>query len=269
MGSYYIHLPSNVKDIYNRNTISNYITKLSRTLYLDGDWEIALSGIIFTKSWFNVHNNQLVQIIDDGRTVFRMDDAVIKAGHYADASNLVELINQHSEMIVSNMVKFPLMKTMTPKAPEINPSAPRLIYDQKENRVVQILGKYDPKLNNHLRIVLTEEIRNILGPCNTIEEFNSEFLNNETVVDLSGIIYSLYVYCDIVKSSFVGDTQSQILRIVKVPKVEHGEVVEVNFDHPIYLPINCNEISSIEIDIKDDTGETLKIRSGRVVTILH
>lgn len=88
-------------------------------------------------------------------------------------------------------------------------------------------------------------------------------------IDINAGIHTLYVYSDIVKPSFVGDTFSKILRIVQVPNVKFGDSVKQIFDNPHYLPLNSNEINSIEIDIKDDTGQPIKFRFGRTICVLH
>ena len=91
----------------------------------------------------------------------------------------------------------------------------------------------------------------------------------ENPIDISANINSIYVYGDIVESSVVGDSFSKLLRVVSVPNTEFGGTEQRIYGNPSYFPVEKKEFQTIEIDIKDDTGSTLKFESGRVVVVLH
>ena len=40
--------------IYPNNTVAKYITKLASNIELDGEWEVALTEIMYTIKWANI-----------------------------------------------------------------------------------------------------------------------------------------------------------------------------------------------------------------------
>ena len=50
-----VTLPSNSSMKYfPNNKTSNFVTKLSRTLQLDGEWEVGLAEIDYPHTWYNI-----------------------------------------------------------------------------------------------------------------------------------------------------------------------------------------------------------------------
>ena len=53
MTSYHMILPSNSSmKTYPGNASNHYVTALSNRIELDGDWEVALSEILFQRTWY-------------------------------------------------------------------------------------------------------------------------------------------------------------------------------------------------------------------------
>ena len=78
----------------------------------------------------------------------------------------------------------------------------------------------------------------------------------------------VYVYCNVVDSQIVGDVYAPLLRTVAV-KGGYGDVISEIFDRPHYVNVNTDEVSMIEINIKDDTGTDLSFQFGKVLCKLH
>ncbi|MDI9312897.1 MAG: hypothetical protein QM535_21990, partial [Limnohabitans sp.] len=213
MNSFYVFLPSNVKDPFNKNTISNYVTNLSSTLRLDGDWEVALSEISFKKTWFNIEKGYIVGLVDlkENRTV--KND--FTPGYYS-AKTLVQEINNS----IVALSKESFIKAKNNKLPE---------FEYNEKRKKSFMKTFLKQ--NNLFPMISGELLKILGfdeiskfseayendPYGTSEKYLSEKLDKEYIsergFDISQRHDNLYAYCDIVKPSFIGDTQAQILRI--------------------------------------------------------
>ena len=52
--AFYLTLPSNSSmQIYPSNTVTNFITQLPNSFFLDGDWEVGLSDIQYPYTWNN------------------------------------------------------------------------------------------------------------------------------------------------------------------------------------------------------------------------
>ena len=89
-------------------------------------------------------------------------------------------------------------------------------------------------------------------------------------VSLYGTIRSLYVYCNIIKPVFVGNVEVPLIRRVEIPHTKNfGDDCEINYPQPQYYPLVYHEFDNIEIDIKDDTGQTIEFAFGRSAVTLH
>ena len=57
--AFYVTLPSNsTMQYFPDNKISNFVTKLSRTLQLDGEWEVGLAEIDYPYTWHNIREEK-------------------------------------------------------------------------------------------------------------------------------------------------------------------------------------------------------------------
>ena len=56
---FYVMLPSNSSmEYFPNNQTSNFVTNLSRTLQLDGEWEVGLAEIDYPHTWYNIHKGK-------------------------------------------------------------------------------------------------------------------------------------------------------------------------------------------------------------------
>ena len=76
---FYITLPSNSSmQYFPDNKTSNFVTKLSRTLRLDGEWEVGLAEIDYPHTWYNNVKERILwkftfQISGLKNSVFNLD----------------------------------------------------------------------------------------------------------------------------------------------------------------------------------------------------
>ena len=78
----------------------------------------------------------------------------------------------------------------------------------------------------------------------------------------------LFVYCNVVVDSIVGDVRAPLLRSINV-KGRYGECVREIFVKPLYIPVRRNRFDTIEISIKGETGRPVSFNSGRSCVTLH
>ena len=56
----HLTLPSNSSmQIYPSNSVTNFITQLPTSLFLDGDWEVELSEIQYPYTWNNIRSGKI------------------------------------------------------------------------------------------------------------------------------------------------------------------------------------------------------------------
>jgi hypothetical protein len=272
--SFYITLPSNVtgSKLFENNSIANYITKIATCLSLNSEYEVGLAEISYTKSWFNVQENQKLCVVD-GMGSIHCSGITLKAGRYDNQRLLVEMINRDLNTYRSEHIVVP----------------PQIEVNENTRRVSMVAGKDVHQGNCYA--LLDPELRNMLGfgdeyfdqqyaytHITTHGEEHVQVLEKDikgsfdafNAYDMNAGIHSLYVYCDIIEPSFVGDTYAQLLRVVEIPNsVPFGEQCVITYEKPHYFPLNTRLFDLIEIDIKDGAGERIRFKFGRCIVTLH
>ena len=171
----------------------------------------------------------------------------IQAGYYSKVDDVIEALHQtlkEHEPQALNSISFSYSK---------------------------ISGKVTVTLKNGAEVAFDDDIAAILG-FETSSDPDTKMLSSTTTskyaANVSGGIYSLYVYCDIIQSQVVGDSQVPLLRIVPIDG-QHGEVLTRSFQTPQYYPLSRKQFDTIEIDINDDTGSHPSFEYGKVLITLH
>lgn len=89
-------------------------------------------------------------------------------------------------------------------------------------------------------------------------------------INLLAECHSIYVYTDIVESTRVGDSYTQLFNVVTVPLgYGFGDQVAKSYDRPYFHKVSKSYFEEIEIDIKDDSGASVPFRFGRVSIALE
>ena len=131
------------------------------------------------------------------------------------------------------------------------------------------------KSNNHALIVV---------PNNTTISFSGQaatIFNNDSISITSSydaLLFSeifnfvdyLMVYCDLIESQTVGDTTAPLLRtICKTGKFNSTN--EKIFTDPHYSPVLRSYINTINVDIRDPSGEQIRFENqlSKVILKLH
>ena len=78
----------------------------------------------------------------------------------------------------------------------------------------------------------------------------------------AGNVSSLYVYTNIIRIQYVGDVKVPLLRIVGV-EGQRGKSVTKTFDRRQYLLVCRQTLDTIEIDIKDDAGDSIHFNTEK------
>jgi len=297
--NFYMTLPSNVASgkYFLQNTIANYTTKLPSHVSLDGKWEVGLAEISYTKSWYNIPKDHELQIwyVQKGErsdTILRDKETRLKRGFYNTIDDVIQSLNSYINDLndLNNWEDAPQVSRN-----ETN----RLVgikYGQTKDKR-RLLVQFDPELcpilgfdflklqeSNHavmLDYITTEkgwlakreaDDQKIAKQNTYLEDLLEKHISvtADSPYDLSGGYHSLFVYCNVVHPSFVGDSYTQLLRIVEIPSErKFGEQVHLHYQNPFYIPLLTQEFETIEIDIKDETGESVPFEFGRSIVTLH
>jgi len=255
-----ITLQSNVTLQNSSNTIASFITPLSQRLNLDGSWVVGISEIQYKKSWYNILEPTKIKLfakfsfmneLTDFQTAY---NNYIPEGHYESEEQLIDTLNTELKNI----------KDIKPPTIEYNKLS-------KKVKIIPGLVNKDMKLFPSFG----DEIDNLIGIKSELTgsyAYSTETLEIEPFhpVDISRGYHSLYVYSNIVYPSHIGDTFSHILRVVEVPnEKKFGDDIVIRYENPQYRTVLFDEITNIEINIKDDTNELIPFKFGRVRIDLH
>jgi hypothetical protein len=277
---FYVTLPSNAAhfaemitgDPRVNNTASQLCVKLPQRLRMCGDWEVGMAEIIYPNTWMNLTTADEQNVItikylrDDERIKI-----VVPPGRYRTAEELVELI-QREVLNASNAVEAKLKASDDylnfPLPPPMSDGI-KFMFDNVSKRI-QI--ELTPSIVS--RVVMSDHLMYMLGI--TLEQLNLVFGQNQfkTIKSLSKVpdiragFECLYVYCDICESQPVGDVLTPLLRIVNV-QGNYGDIVDRIYDTPHYVPVLTKDVTSIEINIKNDLNQFIMFEYGKVVVKLH
>jgi len=284
--SFYLTLPSNSSTkFYTKNTLSNFTTRLHSTVALSGDWEVGLVEISFPKSWYTIHKKISVLSIsckdckgvepefsDDGYipTEFSVEVS-IPGGYYETVKEVCNQLNDNIRKIFSAPVKVWMTDnrnvgnlkdkwigdTHWPsfKYNELNrkvyctlPVGTTIIFMKELGTLLGFVHKQNPLTNN------TQEVTTMRGM---------------QVSDIQAGVHSLYIYCDVLEMTPLGDSLVPLLRIVSIPEQRHGSIINKIYDQIRYTPLQKKHVDSIEIDIRDSFGEKIAFENGQVIVTLH
>ena len=280
-----ITLPSNSSnEIFPDNKPNSFKTNLAFPLELDGDWEVAIIDIQYPHNWNNVLEGELITFIEgcydeSGRVTSgplfdlvqqnirktkdfksaRVWHVSIQPGYYQSVKDIGERIVQKSKVEYS--------RSRVSVDPPEEPIGCQLDYHfdpvhQQSTfecpRTIMCFEKTDTLLQKMGFKPVGETDRYFFFPL-TVRSTMPTYMESFT---------SLYVYSDIILPQLVGDAYVKLMGVVPIIG-NFGQTSHWGFNPPYYLPISRGYISSIEIELRTDTGDLLPVRSGKVVCRLH
>lgn len=160
-----------------------------------------------------------------------------------------------------------------------NSSMDRFPKNSVANYTTQLLNTIT--LDGFWEMALTE----IHFPYSCYNKYESDVMHQDetTTIVMSGpLIYEnafksstqtshIYVYCDLVEPQIIGDTLAPIIRMVNTDFTQHtfGENVSKSFASLQYVPLMKKSFSTVEIDLRDNTGNLIPFLGGHSAVTLH
>lgn len=269
---FYLTLPSNSSmNFYPQNTVSNYITHLSRAIQLDGEWEVAVVGVYYPCTFLTSGQNTMIYIHaypeEDRRKVISSIESSKVEGGLSEHENGENLI-------------IPTIHVAT--VPHGNYASEKEFIDTiNKNDTLRRHGRlqYDEQTKK-VRIVTNPsvaqvEISHTLALQLGFDPSESDLKTNNTSIRPANLYLGfpslMYIYCDIVDSQFIGDTMAPLLQIVNIDTSNYvyGSNTHVQFFSPHYVSVLKTHFESLEIDLRDGTGNPLTFQFGTSCVKLH
>ena len=293
MDDFYITLPSNVKSDFDTNTVANYKTKLATNLKLEGEWRVGLASISYSHAWSvdadtaSFHIEHFYWKESFKHDVFQDDSFKLDLNKFEDVISIINILNSKIEDYEKEKKTIPLPRFnidgLTRRV-EIKPTFENntIVMPKMSENLCKVLGFNTEALYNFID-EKHKFYRNEWSSLSIKEQWKafdtfkhkepnpSEFSYlAENPYSLSPTFRTLYIYCDLVKHNFVGDSFTQLIRIVEVPtKSKFRDQISINYINIHYMPLQVKEFDSIEIHIKDDLGKTIPFLLGRTIITLH
>ena len=139
-----------------------------------------------------------------------------------------------------------------------------MIFAPERKSILQVLGfgsqtkRYTPSTGKEHEVLFVPKIEN-----------NEELVQIEAASAVNTrSISSMFVYSDIVDQSLIGNTQANILGFLPI-HTNFGDQGYWNFNPPYYTRVRDSRISSIRIQMCQDTGELMPSAEGRTICRLH
>jgi hypothetical protein len=236
---FYITLPSNTSaGSFPDNTASDYMSKLTRRIELNGEWEVALHSISYVK-WNTIKL--------DGESIHYTINGTRKSGfplkgYYTTIKEYVADINASIPEGDRGNVKFTT---------------------QSEKVTIYIRSGCEVHLRREQAIILgflTFNDSDIVKKVTTTESGNHKAnLHRET---------NIHVYCDIVHSQIVGNQTVPLLDIVR-DEGEDGRETTYFTKNLHYVPVRIKSFGEVKVLLRSSTNERISFEHGHTSITLH
>jgi hypothetical protein len=142
--------------------------------------------------------------------------------------------------------------------------------EDKEEELVEV-DRQREIVHTIVGIKLPASISNILG----FREFSRLSIFDKTTNQFSPDLYpctsALFIYCNAIEYSVVGNTMAPLLKILSYPimKSQPNEMIAFEIDNKEYKRLNSKVLTTLQVSIRDDCGRLLSIFNRRVIATLH
>jgi len=120
------------------------------------------------------------------------------------------------------------------------------------------LGKECTSLSD--KLIVKNQLKDVVSKATLVSE--REF-------DSKRLIDSLWIYCNLITPSIVGDTSTQLLRVIPTSQTKRGETKVEYFSKPHYYPLAIHTINDLEIKIYNTYGKAPVQFGSDVTCMLH
>lgn len=237
---FYLTLPSNSSlEYFPGNTLTHYFTRLPQAVNLmGGQWEVGLTEIQYPHTWYNIQGEEGWADLNIDGVVYH---STLKPGFY-DSPGL-------------------LVKRMKLVCDSFLPDCKAIVFYYDA-----ITQKVTVSVKPESSVTFSPLLQTLLGLSHA--HYEEGIHEGEHVVDIRQGFYSLYLYCSLIEPHMVGDTLTPLLRIVPI-RGKDGDMVTRTYENINYHPVQQKQFSTVELDIRDDTGRRISFERGKVVATLH
>ena len=283
----YLTLPSNSSaKQFPKNTLTQFSTRLPRNVQLQGEWEVALSEIVYPHNWHNIEAEHCY-ITLRSKTVRNYAVKINLVSGWYGARELAQHITNHVEdngLVIKGRVNAENLrrKSQTGLADgdrltsfgggtyARNDDPDKLILDINHRAFDD---KYTLAISDPYQVQFSPQLARCLGlqQDHTVVYIHTDQNHpyiSRVPADLSPNRDIMYVNCSLIRPQIVGDQFTQLLRTVTI-KGKHGAVNSHIFTTRQYVDVMVEEFNEVHIELTDKIGSLIPFITGHVVVVLH
>ncbi len=263
-GGRFLVLPSNTPSIIEgQNKTSHFVIQLEKPWEFGNEaWEVSLLEINYPHSW--------EEDVPRSKCSYRLGLESIVGGAHIQWGPCSEALSKRE-----NISKEPsdglrsLLKRLNDNRPE------RPVVGQfnikKGKTIIQLRSSSHIKMSRILAETLGFQKKEYSYADGTRNEGEHIYtITAEHRPDLKANMYNIFVYCNLVKESLVGDRMVKLLRTVPVdPHQDRGKYITRTFNPLRYIELSSSFFQNIEILLTDDLGDPVRFEWGKVIIHLH
>lgn len=248
--SFYLTLLSNSSSsYYTDNTTANFLTKLPRTIKLEGEWVVGIVEFQYPCSMYNVQEHENIIYIKKKIAVSTAEKyknievkTHIPATSYDNIDQLLQALNENPQL--KNKVKF------------------------RQDTITKLVGL---TTNDEIISITTSPILSLQLGFKPRSNFKEISIGKHPANLYLGLPSQIFVYTDIIQPQVVGDVITSLLRIIPLDptKFIYGAYKMHVFSPAHYVPVLRREFDTLEIDIRSTTGARIPFQFGSSCVKLH
>lgn len=249
--SFYLTLLSNSStSYYTDNTTAHFLTKLPKSIKLEGEWVVGLVEFQYPCSMYNVQDHENViylkkKVVSPTDKTGKIVDMKthIPATSYDNVDQFIQAFNENPQLKTNIKLKYDTLTKMVGVT----------------------------TINNDIISLITTPILSLqLGFKPRTNLRQNSFGKNPVNLYL-GLPSQLFVYTDIIQPQVVGDVITSLLRIIPIDptKFIYGAHKTHIFSPAHYVPVLRREFDTMEIDIRTTTGARVPFQFGTSCVKLH
>lgn len=248
-------------DYFSENTTSHFQTRLPHEWRLPGEWVVGLSEIQFPQTFTHIPSKgesnyigmESFGVDKDGKQSYGEGKVAIKSGVYRNIEALLKEISDSSPF--KGHLSFNLDVGGHVSVQKICEKK-ICSYDEHRFCFSSVLCKIMGFETSHLNYTVM--------PKHACRSQHPASLSN-------ALPSAFFIYTDLCETHVTGDVQTPLLRVVptNLDNYSYGSMRLQSFSAPKYVSLLKPNFETIEIDIRDDTGEHIPFDHGTLTVTLH
>lgn len=241
-------------NLYPGNKVGDFKVQLPTPQHFDSSYRVAVTRVSFTKSYFNYD--------------FKPGERMIRAVH-ADSKNNYNPTPEHLNKCILSVAPLPGYYTPETFVEMLNLTIQDLLI--KGDHEIKTYPEYS--ISNGYLMVVPGILKDKDGyetrwECGfddyTTKVLGIEKLPIRPVFMMQGFT-DLYLYSDLVFPTIVGDKTCELMCILDGQTDKpYGTHCTETYDQPWYLPLARNNFQTIHVYLRNDAGQELPFKFGRL-----